>query len=185
MLLDEGCAVTSFSRNHYPKLAAQGVTCHVGDLADAAAVAEALRHADVVFHVAAKAGLWGDYAQYYAANVAGTQSVIQACRRNGVKKLVHTSTPCVIFSSRDMRNASENAPLARKHLTHYASTKAEAERLVIAANGPDLATVALRPHNYLGAWRQPDLSPARGAASHQPVDARGARRQPSGYHFCG
>jgi len=150
MLLDDGCAVTSFSRNHYSNLAAQGVTCHVGDLADASAVSEALRQADVVFHVGAKAGIWGDYAQYYAANVVGTQNVIEACRRNGVKKLVHTSTPSVVFSGRDMRNASEDVPFAPKYLTPYASTKAEAERLVIAANGPDLATVALRPHIIWG-----------------------------------
>lgn len=150
MLLDEGCAVASFSRNRYPKLAARGVICHVGDLADASAVREALRQADVVFHVAAKAGLWGDYAEYYAANVVGTQNVIQACRRNGVTKLVHTSTPSVVFSGHNIRNAGENLPLARKYLSHYASTKAEAERLVIAANGPDLATVALRPHIIWG-----------------------------------
>src|SRR6202042_2320556 len=46
MLLDEGCAVMSFSRHHYPNLSARGVTCHVGDLADASAVSEALREAD-------------------------------------------------------------------------------------------------------------------------------------------
>ena len=150
MLLDEGCAVTSFSRHHYPKLSARGVTCHVGDLADASAVSEALRKADVVFHVAANVGTWGDYAQYYATNVVGTQNVIEACKQNGVKKLVHTSTPSVIFSGRDIRNANENVPFARKHLTHYASTKAKAERIVIAANGPDLATVVLRPHVIWG-----------------------------------
>ncbi len=150
MLLDEGCAVRSFSRHHYPNLSARGVTCHVGDLADASAVSEALREADVVFHVAAHAGMWGDYARYYATNVVGTQNVIDACRQNGVKKLVHTSTPSVVFGGRHIRNANETVPIARKHLSHYASTKAEAERMVIAANGPDLATVALRPHTIWG-----------------------------------
>ena len=99
-----------------------------GDLADASAVSEALREADVVFHVAANAGMWGDYSRYYAANVVGTQNVIDACRQNGVKRLVHTSTPSVVFGGRHIRNANETVPIARKHLSHYASTKAEAER---------------------------------------------------------
>ena len=56
---DENYAVGSFTRRHYPDLAARGVACHVGDLADARAVDKALQSADVVFHVAAKAGMWG------------------------------------------------------------------------------------------------------------------------------
>src|SRR5262249_55196960 len=105
MLLEEGCAVTSFSRRHYPKLTAQGIECQVGDIADIAAVRHAFAGADLVFHVAAKAGVWGDYAEYYAANVVGTQNVIEACRQNGVKKLVYTSTPSVVFDGKDVRNA--------------------------------------------------------------------------------
>src|SRR5271169_6877410 len=76
MLLDENYQVASFTRNYYPKLAARGVTCHLGDLADASALREALLQAHVVFHVAAKSGMWGDYAQYYATNVVGTRNVI-------------------------------------------------------------------------------------------------------------
>src|SRR5664279_2691524 len=86
MLLADGHVVHSFSRNKYPELKAQGVVCHTGDLADRQAVSDALQDTDVVFHVAAKAGIWGDYSDYYAANVIGTQNVIEACQRNGVAK---------------------------------------------------------------------------------------------------
>jgi len=150
MLLDEGHEVRSFSRRHYPNLAARGVDCHVGDLRDVAAVRAAVADADVVFHVAATVGLWGDWADYHSTNVVGTQNVIDACRRNGVRRLVYTSTPSVVADGRPIRNVREDTDRARKHLTHYSRTKAEAEQLVLEANGPQLATVALRPHAIWG-----------------------------------
>ncbi len=150
MLLEEGCPVAHFSRQRYPELEARGVACHTGDLTDRQAVFEALKGADVVFHVAAKAGIWGTYADYYAANVTGTRHVIDACRQHGVPRLVYTSTPSVAFGGHDVRNVSEEAPLPRRHLAPYIATKAEAERLVIEANSGTLATVALRPHLIWG-----------------------------------
>jgi 2-alkyl-3-oxoalkanoate reductase len=150
MLLAEGCAVRSFSRNEYPELEAQGVVCHRGDLADRQAVADAFQDTDVVFHVAAKAGIWGDDSEYYAANVTGTRNVIEACLRNGVTKLVYTSTPSVAFGRHDVRNANEQDPLPEKYLAPYLTTKAAAERLVLQANCGTLATVSLRPHLIWG-----------------------------------
>src|SRR5438270_772651 len=118
MLLAEGYCVTNFSRRIYPELIAQGITCLTGDLADASAVREALRDADVVFHVASKAGIWGAYRDYYSANVVGTRNVVDACRRNGVRKLIYTSTPSVVFSGPHVRNANEDEPFPRKYLAH-------------------------------------------------------------------
>jgi nucleoside-diphosphate-sugar epimerase len=150
MLLEAGYSVSSFSRRSYPALAARNITCHVGNIADAGSVRTALADTDIVFHAAAKVGMWGDRHEYYVANVVGTRNVIDACRQNGVRKLVYTSTPSVIFDGRHIRNAGEGAVSSIKHLTHYGSTKAEAERLVLGANGPDLSTVALRPHAIWG-----------------------------------
>ena len=150
MLLDRGWQVTSFSRQRHNSLVERGAVYQLGNLADSAAVDAAVRGVDVVFHVAARAGIWGDLASYYAVNVTGTQNVLAACRRNGVRKIVYTSTPSVVFSGQDIRHASEGTPLAGKHLSHYSTTKAMAERLVLDANGPDLATVALRPHIIWG-----------------------------------
>jgi 2-alkyl-3-oxoalkanoate reductase len=150
MLLAEGCSVRSFSRNEHPELSAQGVVCHRGDLADTRAVSDALQDTDVVFHVAAKAGIWGDYSDYYAANVTGTRNVIEACQRNGVPRLVYTSTPSVAFGGHDVRNANEDDALPEKYLAAYLTTKAAAERLVLQANSSALATVSLRPHLIWG-----------------------------------
>ena len=116
----------------------------------ASAVFDAFQDTDVVFHVGAKAGIWGDYAEYYAANVTGTRNVIEACLHNRVAKLVYTSTPSVAFGGRDVRNANEDEPLPKKYLAPYLATKAEAERLVLQANSSHLATAALRPHLIWG-----------------------------------
>ena len=150
MLLAEGYSVTNFSRNEHPELKAQGVICHRGDLGDRQAVSDAFQDTDIVFHVAAKAGIWGDYSEYYAANVSGTRNVIEACLRNGVARLVYTSTPSIVFGGRNVRNVNEDEPFPEKHLSPYLTTKAAAERLVVEANSKTLATVAIRPHLIWG-----------------------------------
>jgi nucleoside-diphosphate-sugar epimerase len=150
MLRARGDEVASFSRGRYPALEALGVEQLQGDLADAAAVARAVAGRDVVFHVAARAGIWGPYRDYFRANVLGTDNVLSACRLHGVRRLVYTSSPSVVFDGRDMAGADESAPYPAHYDAHYPRTKAEAERRVLAADGPDLATVALRPHLIWG-----------------------------------
>jgi nucleoside-diphosphate-sugar epimerase len=121
-----------------------------GDLADAGAVIGAARDCDLVFHVAAKAGIWGPYGEYYQTNVVGTQNVIAACRHCQIRRLVYTSSPSVIFDGRDMEGVNESAPYPRHFEASYPKSKAMAEQLVLQANDKDLATVALRPHLIWG-----------------------------------
>ncbi len=149
-LADRGDRVRSLSRGRYPALDLLGVEQIQGDVADAGAVDMAVAGCDVVFHVAAKAGVWGPYAEYHRANVVGTQNVLSACRKHGVRRLVYTSSPSVVFDGRDMEGVDESVPYPTHYEAAYPKTKAEAERLVLAANGPDLATVALRPHLIWG-----------------------------------
>ncbi len=145
-----GDEVKSFSRGQYADLESLGVEHIQGDLADSKAVSEAVRGSDVVFHVGAKAGVWGPYADYFATNVTGTENVITACRHQGVGKLVYTSTPSVVFSARDLEGVDESVPYASSYETAYPETKAIAERKVLESNGSELATVALRPHLIWG-----------------------------------
>ncbi len=145
-----GDNVRSLSRGRYPDLDALGVTQYQGDIADAQAVAEAAAGCDVVFHVAAKAGVGGRYTEYYSANVTGTANVLAACRRHGVRRLVYTSSPSVVFNGRDMEGVDESVPYPKHYDAPYPRTKALAEQRVLRANGPDLATDALRPHLIWG-----------------------------------
>ena len=95
MLSARGDQVRSLSRRAYPALAALGVEQTIGDLADSAAVTQAVRGCDAVVHVAALPGHWGSYQSYFQANVLGTQNVLNACSSLGISKLVYTSTPSV------------------------------------------------------------------------------------------
>ncbi len=149
-LASRGDEVTSLSRGDYPGLRELGVRTVRADLSDTEAVARAAQGCEVVHHVAAKAGVWGRRRDYQEANVHGTRSVLEACRRAGVPRLVHTSSPSVCFDGRDHLMASNDLPRAERFLAHYPASKAEAEALVLAANGTELATCALRPHLIFG-----------------------------------
>lgn len=149
-LVQRGTHVRSISRNAYPALAALGVDTVQADLTDKAAVERACAGVDIIFHVAAKAGVWGPYQAYHEANVIGTEHVLSAARRCGVPKLIFTSSPSVVFHPGDCEGADESLPYPETYLTAYPATKAIAERAVLAANDGDLATVALRPHLIWG-----------------------------------
>lgn len=149
-LIVRGVPVTSFARGAYPQLEARGVRAIQGDLADARAVARACAGQAVVFHVAAKAGMWGPHAEFHRVNVVGTQHVIDGCRAGAVRRLVYTSTPSVVFAGGDLCGVDESAPYPSRYDAAYPETKALAERLVLAANDGTLATVALRPHLIWG-----------------------------------
>ena len=116
-LLGRGDRVTVFARGHYPELGRLGAQLVRGDLADLDAITRACEGVDIVYHVAAKAGLWGPWDAFYRANVTGTENVIAACRVNGVPKLIYTSSPSVIFDGRDQRGIDETTP----YPTHYES----------------------------------------------------------------
>ncbi len=149
-LLARGGAVRGFSRGCHPHLAEMGVEQFRGDLTDAAALARAVEGCGLVFHVAAKAGVWGPLESYARANTLGTKNVVSACLKYNVPRLVYTSTPSVTFDGGDENGVDESRPYARKPLCPYARTKAEAEQHVLSANCEALATVALRPHLIWG-----------------------------------
>ena len=150
MLRERGDRVVSLSRGRYPALDSLGVEQVSGDLGDRDAVVRAATGCDIVFHVAAKAGVWGGFEEYYRANVTGTENVIAACRLQGITRLVHTSSPSVVFGGRDIEGGDESLPYPERFEAHYPHTKALAEQLVLGANGPELATTALRPHLIWG-----------------------------------
>lgn len=149
-LLERGCTVRSLSRGAYPELVEMGVELVRGSVADADIVAEACRDCDVVFHVAAKAAIWGPYDEFHQTNVLGTQNVIDACRKLGIQHLVHTSSPSVIFHGTDIEGVDESAPYPARYNACYPKTKALAEQRILAANDETLRTVALRPHIIWG-----------------------------------
>jgi 2-alkyl-3-oxoalkanoate reductase len=150
MLVTRGESVRNFSRSRYPRLEAMGVDQFQGDIADAESLQKACRGVDLVFHVAAKAGVWGPYSTFHQTNVAGTRNMIKACRANGVGRLVYTSSPSVIFDGSDMEGIDESAPYPQTYHAHYPRTKAIAEQLVRDEADSTLRTIILRPHLIWG-----------------------------------
>jgi len=149
-LLQRGDAVTSFSRGFYPELEALG--CHQiqGDLGDAADVEKALAGMDIVFHVAAKPGVWGRWEDYFQPNVIGTRNILAACKKQNIQRLIYTSSPSVIFDGTNMEGVDESVPYPDTFHTHYTKTKAIAEQEVVAAAREGLPAIILRPHLIWG-----------------------------------
>lgn len=149
-LLMLGVETRVFGRHRYPQVEAAGAECFVGDIDNSRMVAEASRGVDVIFHVAALAGIWGKWQAYHATNVVGTENVIKSCLVNKIPMLVYTSTPSVVFTGKDIRDGNEELPYAEKPLCHYARSKILAERMVLDASSDALRSCALRPHLIWG-----------------------------------
>jgi len=149
-LLARGEQVRILGRSRYPELERLGAVCCRGDIGEEGFVRRALAGVDLVYHVAARAGIWGPWSSFFRVNVQGTANVIRACREHGVRFLVHTSTPSVVFAGRDLEGVDESCPYAGRTLCHYSRSKIMAEKMVLCANGRELATCALRPHLVFG-----------------------------------
>lgn len=150
MLRERGDEVVVVARGDYPQLASLGASLVRADITDLPALTGAADGCDVVFHAAAKAGVWGSHESYYKPNVVGTEMLIAACLATRVPKLVFTGSPSVVFDGRDQANGTSALPYAHPPSSHYSGTKAASERLVLKANSKPLATVSLRPHLIYG-----------------------------------
>jgi nucleoside-diphosphate-sugar epimerase len=149
-LCERNATVISLARHLYPDLEALGVRQIQGDIAEARVVSAAAAGCDLVFHVAAKAGIAGPYEEYHRVNVLGTENVLSACLEHGIRKLIYTSSPSVVFDGKDMEGVDESVPYPDHYEAYYPQTKALAEQIVLGGNSPALATVALRPHLIWG-----------------------------------
>jgi nucleoside-diphosphate-sugar epimerase len=87
----------------------------------------------------------------WSVNYAGSQSVLEACRRAGVKKLVYVSTASAVYEGNDIENGDETLPYSQKSQAPYADSKIAAERMILEENGKGgVLTCALRPHVIFG-----------------------------------
>ncbi len=149
-LLAAGRRVRVLARRPLPHLEALGAEVIPGDLDNPDALRRGCQDAETVFHVAGRVGVWGPADDFFRVNVGGTRNVLAACREAGVPRLVYTSSPSVVYNGGDLAGVNESAPLCTTAPCAYPTSKVAAEREVLAANGPALATVALRPHLVWG-----------------------------------
>ena len=147
--------IQSLSRSHYPELTKMGIQTIQMDLCEPNMdqLVEILRDIDVIFHVAAKAGVWGSKQSFLSINVTGTKNLLEAAQKAGVSKFIYTSSPSAVWNGGNEMFLSEQDcpyPLDHEYLTWYPLTKAYAEKMVLEANTKTFATTALRPHLIWG-----------------------------------
>jgi nucleoside-diphosphate-sugar epimerase len=145
-LLERGDQVTVLQRRP------SGLPCRevLGDVADPAVVARAVRGQDAVLHLAAKVDVTGPWAAYAHANIEGTRAVVAASRAADVGRLVHVSSPSVAHAGTALTGVGAEPADPERARGRYSRSKAVAELDALAADSPSLAVLAVRPHLVWG-----------------------------------
>ena len=128
------------------KLTALGIEIVYGDLNDSESLQKAAAGQRYVFHTAGKVSDWGARHEFFTANEGGTASVIDACKRAGVERLVHISSLTVLGLPRDGRTVDETTPYDTDARDAYSASKIAGERLALSAHGQSgLSVTVVRP----------------------------------------
>ena len=156
-LLADGADVSAFV--HYTPSGSGGwlrqrdgdVRIIAGDVRDGDRVMAALEGAEVVFHLAALVGIPYSYEcpeSYVQTNVTGTCNVLNAARRRGVERVVHTSTSEAYGTPRYVP-IDEAHPLQPQ--SPYAASKVGADMLALSFHRSfGLPVAVVRPFNTYG-----------------------------------
>jgi dihydroflavonol-4-reductase len=152
-LLDEGHEVRAL---HLPaedvrNLEGLDVERFAGDVTDEVRMREAVRGRDVVFHLAAVYALWERTpGTMRRVNVGGTRTVLAAARREGVRRVVHTSSIARFGGQGGARRATEESPFALGPTGDvYSRTKQEAHEVALEA-ARDMDVVIVAPTGPIG-----------------------------------
>jgi len=135
-----------------------------GDLRDAASISKALSGCDVAFHVAADYRLWvRDPDEMYRSNVEGTRSLLEAARKQGVRRVVYTSSVATMgfasnhaWTSEGARPhtstvADEESPVSPADMIgHYKRSKFMAEEVAVEASRSGVNVVIVNPTTPVG-----------------------------------
>jgi dihydroflavonol-4-reductase len=153
-LLADGHTVVALCRDDEPELDDRGVLVARGDILDGATVESGAAGADGAFHCAGKVSRRPEGAEeLYRIHVDGTRSMLAACKRAGVKRVVVASTSGTIAVSDDasrVANESDPAPVSLLSRWPYYRSKLYAEEAALAANAPDFEVIAVNPTLLLG-----------------------------------
>ena len=124
----------------------------VGDLRDAASLEKAMSGCDTVFHVAADYRLWvRDPGEMYKSNVEGTRALLEAARRNLVRRIVYTSSVATMGFTRNGYPADEDSPVALVDMIgHYKRSKFMAEQIALEAGRSGMHVVTVNPTTPIG-----------------------------------
>ena len=123
----------------------------LGDIRDARFVEAAMEGTEIAFHLAALIAIPYSYTaaeSFIETNVRGTLNVLEAARRAGARRLVHTSTS-EVYGTPEVLPIRETHPLNAQ--SPYAASKAAADQLALAYHRSfGVPVVILRPFNTYG-----------------------------------
>ncbi len=123
-----------------------------GDLRDFASIERAMSGCDTVFHVAADYRLWvRDPDEMYRANLEGTRSLLDAARRNKVRRVVYTSSVATMGFTSNGHVADENSPVSLADMIGpYKRSKFMAEEVAMAVGRSGMDVVVVNPTTPVG-----------------------------------
>ena len=103
-----------------------------GDLRDPTSLVPAVKGCNLLFHIAADYRLWApDPQEMYQSNVNGTRNILEAAEREGVERVVYTSTVGCIGMSNGC-DGDENSPVSIHDMGgHYKRSKWMAEQIAL------------------------------------------------------
>lgn len=128
-----------------------GVTPVIGDLSSVHILEAAARGCDTVFHLAAFAKPWSkDKSLPFRINVTGTENVLKAAHKAGVKRFVFTSSAAVIGPSPGIDPIDEEYFRSVPFFNEYEETKAGAEELVKSYSRDGMECVIVNPTRVYG-----------------------------------
>lgn len=148
-LADRGDEVRTFQRTP-PTLVLRGVEHCAGDVADPAALTSAAAGCDAVIHLAAKVGIVGTRDEFHAVNVEGTANALAAAAAADIERFVHVSSPSVAHGGDSIVGGAAEPAIVDHGTAWYPTTKAQAEKLALAAASPHFGVVVIRPHLVWG-----------------------------------
>ncbi|HEX6824068.1 MAG TPA: hopanoid-associated sugar epimerase [Candidatus Sulfotelmatobacter sp.] len=124
----------------------------IGDLRDPVSLEKAMAGCDTVFHVAADYRLWvRDPQEMYRSNVDGTRALLEAARKNGVRRLVYTSSVATIGFKTNGSLADEDSPVSVSDMIgHYKRSKFMAEQVALQAGRSGMHIVTVNPTTPVG-----------------------------------
>jgi dihydroflavonol-4-reductase len=128
----------------------------LGDLRDPASIEKAMAGCEAVFHVAADYRLWvRDPEQMYRSNVEGTRALLQAAQKQGVRRVVYTSSVATMgFTSNGHANehlTDEESPVSLADMIgHYKRSKFMAEQVAFEAARAGVDVVVVNPTTPVG-----------------------------------
>jgi dihydroflavonol-4-reductase len=155
-LIKKGYTVRALVRKESDRRNINGLDIEIapGDLTDRSSLSAALEGCDALFHVAAAYTFWSsDPRRIYETNVTGTENILAAACRAGIKKVVYTSSECTLKNTGDGTPGDESELNNPEELSgDYKRTKCLAEGRALEICREGLPLVVVNPTTPIGPY---------------------------------